>query len=136
MAELMSTSSDSSSFIAHTRGRALLGYTVPETDVKLDTVNFTLEKISEILNQASQHSQNQFNCCLRGEIFQEPGPEIKKRIKIVEDKSCNASNISSLVNLYAHGGRTSLPGSSRLGGRYTEHHLGFVKYTLPECENV
>ena len=38
-----------------------------------------------------------------------------------------------MVNLYAHGGRTSLPGSSRLDGRYTEHYLGYFKYTY-SCE--
>ena len=38
-----------------------------------------------------------------------------------------------MVNLYAHCGRTSLPGSSRLDGRYTEHHLGYLKYSY-SCE--
>ena len=48
--------------------------------------------------------------------------------RIVTDKSCHAKNLLSMVYLYAHGGRTSLRGSSRLDGRYTEHHLGYFKF--------
>ena len=47
---------------------------------------------------------------------------------IVTDKSCHAKNLLSMVNLYAHGGRTLLRGSSRLDGRYTEHHLEYFKF--------
>ena len=38
-----------------------------------------------------------------------------------------------MVIFYAHGGRISLPVLSRLDGRYTEHHLGYLKYTY-SCE--
>ena len=35
-------------------------------------------------------------------------------------------NVKSYVNLYANGGRTKLPQSTRLS-RYTEHHFAAVK---------
>ena len=106
----------------------LLGYEVPPDDVKLETVNLTAVEMSEIMNLATKHGGEQYTMCLKGRKFSESVNEITNYVKIVTDKSSHAKNLLSMVNLYAHVGRTSLPGSSRLDARHTEHHLGYVKY--------
>ena len=57
------------------------------------------------------------------------GKNVQNGHRIVTDKSCHAKNILSMANLYTHSGPTLLPSSSRLDGMYTEHHLGYLKYT-------
>ena len=120
---------DSSNKTAHTRARTILGYTVPDSDVKLETVNMTSDEFVEIMNRATDDSEVQLSKCLSGEKYAEPDIGIKSFIKISKVKRCTGKNIGTMVNLYAHGGRTTLPPSSRLSGRQTGHHLGYFTYS-------
>ena len=128
----LSLSAAQATIPAHSRGRCILGFNVPEADKKIELVDLTAEKLGEIMNMASKDAKSQFNSVITGDRFHEPDKGIKTYLKTKIRGICTSKNLASLVNLYGQCGRTTLPGSSRLG-RYTLHHLKKVYYSR-SCE--
>lgn len=122
--------SDSDLPTAHTRGRSVLGFKVPASDENVAPVSISVQDIARIMNWGTRDAQQQFEMCLKHREFIEPEiAAVNDYVKIVRDKELSKVNICSLVNHYANGGRTKLPQSSRLSGRYSMHHLGWFSYT-------
>ena len=119
---------------AHTRARTILGYSVPEADQQVLTVKYTADELAVIMNKATADAHLQFELCIQNKTFLEPDLGIKDYVKVRTLSIGSRSNIESLVIVYAQGGSTTLPPSTRLG-RYTHHHLGQVRYTTSACNS-
>ena len=119
---------------AHTRGRTVLRYSVPEKDINISCVDMSIPDIANIMNDATKDAENQFRLCLKNTIFTEPNLGIKNYITTKTDRTVSMKNVVSLVNMYAQGGQTTLPQTSRMSGRYTLHQLWWIYYLESNCK--